>query len=130
MLTPAFFHVPKTKRAAGGAFSAERSSRSKSCRRLSPYRREGMIFLPRAVRVYFATAPVNGGVVAGSSARQARHALAHLVGRNVLDVRRQGPKMPERILEHAAAIAVELVPERPLDLGAGFDRPLDARVDV
>ena len=36
------------------------------------------------------------------------HALFHLLGRDVLDVARDVPLVPERILELARAIAVEL----------------------
>src|SRR5437660_6025463 len=51
-----------------------------------------------------------------------RGALRHLVGRDVLHVRRYAPAVAERVLKLAGAVAVELIGHRPHALGAGAER--------
>lgn len=42
------------------------------------------------------------------------HPLLHLFGRDVLDVRPDVPLVPERVLDSAHAVAIELVLDGPL----------------
>ena len=59
-----------------------------------------------------------------------RHAAVDLLGRHVLDVRGDGPHVAEGIDERAAAVAVELVHDRPLLRGARRERLPEDAVDV
>src|SRR5579862_5967467 len=58
------------------------------------------------------------------------HRLLHLVVSHIADVRRDRPAMPERILEHAVAVAPEHVGDRHRDLRAGLFRLRGRRVDI
>src|SRR6266545_5597266 len=78
----------------------------------------------RTARVPCAFAPCptarRGGTLRG--AHRLRGALRHLVGRHVLDVRRDGPTVTERILELARPVAIELVLDGAKLLRAGLER--------
>src|SRR5262249_60957593 len=54
-----------------------------------------------------------------SALRHLRHAPAHLLGGDVLDVAGDAPPVPERVPELARAVAVELVLDRADRRGAG-----------
>src|SRR5215208_3119439 len=59
-----------------------------------------------------------------------RRPLRHLVGRDVLDVRRDAPPVPPRVLELTRPVAVELILDGPDLLGTRLERGVVGLVDV
>src|SRR5437868_5554534 len=61
---------------------------------------------------------------------QRRRTAADLVGRDILDMRRDVPEMAKRIDNRAKPVTVELVLDRPLQRRTGGDGFLRDRVDI
>src|SRR5688572_19605360 len=68
------------------------------------------------------TAPAQRRLATAHRRGGLRHALFHLLGRDVLGVRRDAPTVAERILDGARPVAVELVLDLLHDLGTVFGR--------
>src|SRR5215204_4299052 len=77
-----------------------------------------------------AAPPLRAGGGSAPAAHRLGRALTHLLGGNVLDVRRHAPPMPEGVLELTRPIAVELVLDRTQLLRACFHRDVEGLVDV
>ena len=65
-----------------------------------------------------------------AGAKQSRGASLQFLGRKILLAGRDPPAMPKRILEFAAAIAIELIRDRPQNLEARLHRSGREHIDI